>query len=368
MISINGENIEYIDELREHFDLKKLVPLIKDILQTPEMFEFENGQLYKEALNEVYAADDIASFTLDNTSDGKICLKLSCKDLPIYSTSASAFNGLNEISKQEALKLILSEMANCEYEVIGVKKDNSSEDLRGKLKIQSGEMKNFPTFESQLNVDERINVFEIENISPDGHAYIILNRTGEEDLIYQLYGGTRLFLLTEGNRVINKLPQLSAGPNHICYLNYFDENKVRVINKDLKRETASQIFDAEKLYQICADDNNGFLLLYNGEILSFSTDFQPDDLEDLLAFLPVDEKIVMIEVMHRQIFILTDKGNVYSNFKIDIPKGKKVIWLKKESDGTVGFIYSGEIFSPKDMDETVYGSSVVKYKNGKIEK
>ena len=69
MINIDGYNIEYLEELKECFQLDKVFPLIKAIIMTDEMFDFEGGDKFQNALRYTFESSQ-ESFEVKVNDEG----------------------------------------------------------------------------------------------------------------------------------------------------------------------------------------------------------------------------------------------------------------------------------------------------------
>ena len=153
-------------------------------------------------------------------------------------------------------------------------------------------------------------------------------------------------------------------------MQYVGDSKVKVCCRNFSdSDTGTEyVFDAEKLTQVCADKKSGFIALIDGEIVSYSDEIQPEDIEDLMAYIPKNEKILMIQLVNRQLFALTNEKKVYSNYSIKADKNRDIVWITKTPEGEIKYIYADEVVFPSDSDKQTAGNISIMYNNGNISK
>ena len=368
MINIDGYNIEYLDELKEVFRLDKVFPLIKAIIMTDEMFDFESGDKFQNVLRYTFESSQ-ESFSVKVNDEGSVGVIIDEKLFPIRHTPAENFTDIAVLSRKETLALILCELVEREYKTDKERATQAClESFCGEIK--SGTIKRakvtipFPDLQAQLSLGE------ISNISDSGFAYVIFEDKSNHALTYQLNNGNRMFILMIGNCPINKIPQFSVSPTHVNYMQYVGDSKVKVCCRNFNGSDTDteHIFDAEKLTQVCADKKSGFIALIDGEIVSYSDEIQPEDIEDLMAYIPKNEKILMIQLTNRQLFALTNEKKVYSNYSIKADKNRDIVWITKTPEGEIKYIYADEVVFPSDSDKQTAGNISIMYNNGNISK
>lgn len=200
----------------------------------------------------------------------------------------------------------------------------------------------------------------------------MIEDTDSNGLEYKIEAGNCIHILRINGKYVNKLPQLSISRNHANYMEYNKNNvkveSVKIDEKGLVQpfNTINHHFNTLELTQICSDERGGFIALINGSIATYSIDVQPDDVEDLMMDIPSDERIVMIQLVARQIYALSNKMMVYSNFPINIANNGNIIWLDKNSQGDILTISRENFKQPTSVDKQTIGSITVSYNNGKI--
>lgn len=368
MINIDGYNIEYLEELKEFFRLDKVCPLIKAIIMTDEIFDFEGGKIFHNALKYAFESTQ-ESFSVKVSEEDGVDIVIGGKLFPVRHTPAKKFTDITTLGRKETLALILCELVECEYKP---DKENTVSSAPDSFcgEIKSGTIKRAEVAIPLPELHEQLSLGEISNVSNSGFSYVILEDRANHILNYQLNAGNRMFMLLIGNCPINKIPQLSVSSTHVNYLRYTGESKVKVCCRDFHNDNVGieHIFDVRKLTQVCADEKAGFIALLDGEIVSYSDEIQPEDIEDLMVYIPENEKILMIQLRSRQLFALTDKKKVYSNYSIKVDKNRDIIWITKDSDGEIKYVYADEFSFPSDSDSQTVGNSSVKYNNGNISK
>ncbi len=370
MINIDGYNIEYLEELKEVFQLDKVFPLIKAIIMSNEFFDFEGGDKFQNALRHTFESTQ-KSFMVKTTEEDGVNIIIDQKLFPVRHTPEENFANITTLSKKDTLSLILCELVEREYQM---NKETAmqlgADSFCGGIK--SGTIKRvkitvpFP----DLRLQAQLSVGEINNISDSGFLYVIFEDNANHILNYQLNAGNRMYFLLIGNYPINKIPQISVSSTHVSYLQYIGRTEVKVCSKDFKGNSIGRehFFNAGKLTQVCADEKSGFIALIDGEIVSYSDEIQPEDIEDLMVYIPENEKILMIQLRNRQLFALTNEKKVYSNYRVNADKNRDIIWLTKTTDGEIKFIYADEFVFPSDSDRQKVGSISMTYNNGNISK
>ncbi|MDE6670437.1 MAG: hypothetical protein K2K26_12255 [Muribaculaceae bacterium] len=368
MINIEGYNIEYLEELKEGFQLDKVFPLIKAIIMTDEMFDFEGGDKFQNALRYTFESSQ-ESFSVKVNDEGGIGVIIDEKLFPVRHTPAENFTDITVLSRKETLALILCDLVEREYKT---DKESTTQACSDSFcgEIKSGTIKRAKVKIPVPNLQEQLSLGEISNISASGFAYVILEDDSNHTLNYQLNAGNRMFVLLIGNCPVNKIPQFSVGSTHVNYIQYIGKSEVKVSCKDFNSGNTSvkHVFDARKLTQVCADEKSGFIALIDGEIVSYSDEIQPEDIEDLMAYIPKNEKILMIQLRNRQLFALTNEKRVYSNYKVNTDRDRAIIWMSKAPDGEIKYTYADEFVFPSDSDSQSVGKITVNYNNGKISK
>lgn len=360
MFIIDGYIIEYIDEFKEHFNLDKALPLVKDIIDTYELFENKECARFRPALAAVYAAKQ-PSFEVGETPDGGAGILVNGEVFAIAHTPKDSLTKAGALGKQDALALLLSELAARPFHF----SQPESADAEDFATAKSQDIKRFPVISAGSGP---LQVRQIHNPSDSGFAYVILENDKGDSLFYQLSAGNRMCMLLIGDSPINKIPQLSVSTTHVNYVKYKDQMHAAVCGIEFKskRVLSEHTFDATKLTQVCSDERNGFVALVDGEILSFSDELQPEDIEDMTAYIPAKEKIVMIALTNRQIFALTDAKKVYSNFSVACSRQGKVVWMEKDANGDIAFAYEDSIPFPKNTNTQVCAGKSITYDNGNI--
>lgn len=368
MINIDGYNIEYLEELKEVFRLDKVFPLIKAIIMTDELFDFDGGDRFQNALKYTFESTQ-ESFAVKVNEEGGVEVIIDRKLFPVRHTPEKNFTDIATLSRKETLALILCELVEREYKP---DKENSVQSVPDSFcgEIKSGTIKRAKITIPLSDLHEQLSLGEINNVSDSGFSYVILEDMSNHILNYQLNAGSRMFVLLIGNCPINKIPQLSVSSTHIDYLRYTGDSKVKVCCRDFRNDNVGidHIFDARKLTQVCADEKSGFIALLDGEIVSYSDEIQPEDIEDLMAYIPGDEKILMIQLKNRQLFALTNNKRVYSNYNVKADKDRDIVWIAKAPDGEIKYVYADEFVFPSDSDNQIYSNTSVKYNNGNISK
>lgn len=372
---------------RKHFNLNEMLPLAMQISKDKELFiSDEESKNTQQILNEILESTiQQVSIRIDN---GIALLNIGDKMYEIAYTCSEALSKINFLNKDNVIALLLSELGCVAYDPVPM--DNgidSTENINEtKTAVQSefepksslvdieiNDIIRIPLFDSKLcKEDGNLEVLSIRNNTSAGYTRIMIEDTDSNGLEYKIEAGNCIHILRINGKYVNKLPQLSISRNHANYMEYNKNNvkveSVKIDEKGLVQpfNTINHHFNTLELTQICSDERGGFIALINGSIATYSIDVQPDDVEDLMMDIPSDERIVMIQLVARQIYALSNKMMVYSNFPINIANNGNIIWLDKNSQGDILTISRENFKQPTSVDKQTIGSITVSYNNGKI--
>ena len=350
MIQIGDNIIEYVDELKMCFSLEKVLPLVNDIVAMDTMFIFANGGMYRTALRKVLGSNLEYSLVDDGEGAVSICIDEECS-LPVVHNKGLVAS-VRKLDERATLSLILCEMVQKAF----VPSDRAGKDMPEV--VEADEIIRFGMVDSDSNGN--LGLYGMSVSSGEGKAYVIVE--APQPLQYELKDNNRMTLLMSDGKVVNKIPQCSIGPAHICFLRYLPDSAVEVCCVSLKSKEERHIRISDKVTQVCADNENGFIALIDGRIVSYSSEVQPEHIEDLVCRIPEGEGIIMIQLLNRQVFALTDHRKVYSNFDISVD-ASNVVWMERESEN-IRYLYGGNKVSAQNVDEQTSGAITVIYDNG----
>lgn len=372
---------------RKHFNLNEMLPLAMQISKDKELFisddESKNTQ---QILNEIIGLNH-QQFPIQ-IEDGNALLVIGDKTYEIKYSSSDIFSKTKSLNKDNVIALLLSELGHRPYDIVpedngidsienvaGTKSSAQSEfaTTSSRIDIENNNIIRIPLFDSALcKEDGNLEVVSIRNNTSSGYTRVMIENSDSNGLEYTIESGNWMHILKINGAYVNKIPQLSISRNHANYMCYNrDDVNVESVKIDetgvtTPFNTASHHFNALELTQICADERGGFIALVNGNIITYSNDVQPDDVEDLKMDIPDDERIVMIQLIARRIYALSHKMKVYSNFPISIADNGNIIWLDKNSKGEIMTISRKNFTQPTSVDKQTMGSTTISYNNGKI--
>lgn len=372
---------------RKHFNLHEMFPLAMQISKDKELFiSDEESNNTQQILNEIIESKNLQiPIQIEN---GKAFLIIGNKKHGITYSCSEIFNKINFLNKENVIGLLLSELACVAYDPVPVKSDIDSTDNAIEAKsvaqsefafstslvdIEDNRIMRIPLLNSALCKEEgNLDIVSIRNNTSAGYTRLMIENIDSNGLEYKLQSGNCMHILRVNGEYVNKLPQLSISKNHANYMEYNGDSvkvmSVKIDEKglDILFNSINHQFNALDLTQICADERGGFIALVNGNIVTYSSDVQPDDVEDLMMDIPSDESIVMIQLVARQIYALSNKMKVYSNFPISIADNGNIVWLYKNSQGEILTISRENFKQPTSVDKQTIGSISVSYNNGKI--
>lgn len=372
---------------RKHFNLLEMLPLAVQISKDKELFiSDEESQNTQRILNEVVESK-VQQIPVKIENE-KVLLIIGEKTYEIKYSYSDILNKINCLNKDNTIALLLSELGCVAYDLASCKEDVNSTGIVADAKaathsesklsssladIEKNEIIRIPLFSSSLpEAKGDLEIVTIRNNTSEGYTRVMIEDSSFDGLEYKIESGNSMHILGIRGAYVNKLPQLSVSRNHANYMEY-SRNGVNVVNVNIDEKgivlpatTTNHLFKTLELTQICADERGGFIALVNGNIVTYSSDVQPDDVEDLMMDIPSDEKIVMIQLIARQIYALTNKMNVYSNYPINIADNGNIVWLDKNSQGELLAISKENFMQPISVDKQTIGSITVTYNNGKI--
>lgn len=372
---------------RKHFNLEEMLPLAMQVSKDVDLFI--NDEVLRETQGYLRRIVESKShwFPL-SIDDGKVVLDIGTERYEVIHTQAETFCSENYLGREDAIALLISELGGRPYSFSPSNngndslKDSEVSSAAGSLTdplisspviLEENRILRLPQYNHSRVDSESIEIIAIQNHTAKGYTRVIIETNDSDGLEYKLDSQTTMFLLKINGTYLNKLPQLSVSMNHADYLSYSgDVVEVRCKSLNHKNDTLSphnpisHRFGALALTQVCADERGGFIALVNGEIIAYSTDIQPDVVEDMMMDIPADEKIVMIQLAGRQIFALTDKKRVYSNCPCKIEDNGQIVWLDKSDSGEIMAVSEKNFKQPKNVDKRSLGSTVISYNNGKI--
>ena len=361
---------------RKHFNLNEMRPLAMQIAKDKELFISDEESKYtQQILNEILESTiQQVPVQIDN---GKALLIIGDKTYEITYSCSEVLNKMNFLNKDNVIALLLSELGCVAYDPVHRNNEIDSTENINEIKtaVQSGfeqqsslidiEINNIiriPLFDSALcKEDGTLEDLSIRNNTSAGYTRVMIEDSDSNGLKYKIEAGNCIHLLRINGAYVNKLPQLSISRNHANYMEYNRDNvkveSVRIDEKSIGQtfNTINHHFNTLELTQICSDERGGFIALVNGGIVTYSIDVQPDDVEDLMMDIPSDERIVMIQLVARQIYALSNKMKVYSNFPIDIANNGDIVWLDKNSQGDILTISRENFKLPTNVDKQTIG-------------
>lgn len=372
---------------RKHFNLNEMLPLAMQISRDKELFiSDEESKNTQQLLNEILESTiQQVPIRIEN---GKAFLIIGDKKYEITYSCSELLSKINFLNKYNVSALLLSELGCRPYDIVpedngidstgNVAETKTSAQLEfetasSMVDIENNNITRIPLFDSTLcKEDGNLEVVSIRNNTSSGYTRVMIEDSDSNGLEYKIESGNWMHILKINGAYVNKIPQLSISRNHANYMCYNrDDVNVESVKIDetgvtTPFNTASHYFNALELTQICADERGGFIALVNGNIITYSNDVQPDDVEDLMMDIPSDERIVMIQLITRQIYALSNKMKVYSNFPISIADNGNIIWLDKNSKGEIMTISRENFKQPSSVDKQTIGTTTISYNNGKI--
>lgn len=308
MININRVFIATDKEFREHFDLEAMAEQALAIALDEEIFIKES----ERALQAVLAAAAKGTSGRTGTDDGGTvfvecggCRGLIATALPASGAKEKALTAPNVV------RLVLSELGSRSFEECI---NDESADLKPLYELNGGQTEPVKAFDPDTDdCDAPLRNVVYINRSKSSPAAIRILLDGGIDYIHIPPGDT-LVLLTKGNRYISTHPRMSQTLSHrVVILPKDDRDAEAIVQSHTGGQIRSLTFDRLLLTDVCADQTGGFVALCGGDVLTYSSQLQPDDVDNL--FVPEDERIVKILTSSRQLAALTDAGRVYTNVR-----------------------------------------------------
>ena len=372
---------------RKHFNLLEMLPLVRQISNDKELFiSDEDSKNTQQILNDIIGIKS-QQFPIQ-IENGKALLIIGEKTHEIKYSCSDILSKIKFLNKDNVIALLLSELGCVAYDpVTGNNGIDSTENVAETKTVAQSEFATMPSLvdvennsiiriplfnPSLCKEDSNIEVVSIRNNTSAGYTRVMIEDKDSNALEYKIESGNCMHILRINGEYVNKIPQLSISRNHANYMGYNrDDVNVESVEIDEKGiaisiKATNHRFNALKLTQVCADERGGFIALVNGNIVTYSSDVQPDDVEDLMMDIPSDEKIVMIQLVAHQIYALSNKMKVYSNFPINIADNGNIIWLDKNSRGEILTLSRENFKQPTSVDKQTIGSITVTYNNGKI--
>lgn len=386
----SGKKIFDFISFRKHFNLLEMLPLAMQISKDKELFiSDEESKNTQQILNEIIESEN-QHFPIQ-VENREAFLIIGDKKYEIIYTCSDILSKINFLNKDSVIALLLSELGCVAYDPVPADNDIISTRTIEETKtaaqsdfantsdpvyIENNNIIRIPLFNSTLCTEEgNLEVVSIRNNTSAGYTRVMIEGSDSNGLEYKIESRNCMHLLRINGAYVNKIPQLSISRNHVNYMEYnngdVEDVNVESVKIDEKGvaipfNTINHHFNAFELTQVCADERGGFIALVNGSIVTYSSDVQPDDIEDLMMDIPSDEKIVMIQLVARQIYALSNKMKVYSNFPISIADNGNIVWLDKNSQGEILTISRENFKQPTSVDKQTIGSITTSYNNGKI--
>ncbi len=383
----SGKKIFDFISFRKHFNLLEMLPLAMQISKDKELFiNDEESKNTQQILKEIIESKN-QHFPIQ-IENGKALLIIGDNTYEITYSCSEILSKINFLNKDNVIALLLSELGCVAYDPVPGNNDNDSTENVAETRtaaqselsttpslvdIENNNIIRIPLFDSTLcKKSGSLEVVSIRNNTLAGYTRVMIEDCDSNCLEYKIESGNCMHILRVNGAYVNKLPQLSISRNHANYMEYYrDDVNVKSVKIDdkglaLPFNTTNHHFKTLELTQICADERGGFIALVNGSIVTYSSDVQPDDVEDLMMDIPSDERIVMIQLVARQIYALSNKMKVYSNFPIYIADNSNIIWLDKNSNGEILTISRENFKQPTSVDKQTIGSITLSYNNGKI--
>lgn len=376
----SGKKINDFISFREHFNLLEMLPLVNQISRDKELFiQDKESKNTQQILNEIIGIKS-QQFPIQ-IENGKALLIIGEKTHEIKYSCSDILSKIEFLNKDNVIALLLSELGCVAYDPTENDDIDPTENVAQSefatmpslVDIENNSIIRIPLFNSSLcKEDSNIEVVSIRNNTPAGYTRVMIEDKDSNALEYKIESGNCMHILRINGEYVNKIPQLSISRNHANYMGYNrDDVNVESVEIDEKGiaisiKATNHRFNALKLTQVCADERGGFIALVNGNIVTYSSDVQPDDVEDLMMDIPSDEKIVMIQLVAHQIYALSNKMKVYSNFPINIADNGNIIWLDKNSRGEILTLSRENFKQPTSVDKQTIGSITVTYNNGQI--
>ena len=383
----SGKKIFDFISFRKHFNLLEMLPLAMQISKDKELFiSDEESKNAQKTLNEIIESKN--QYFPIQIENGKAILIVRDKNYEITYSCSDSLRKINVLNKEQVIALLLSELGSVAYNP--VPPDNDMDSTENVAETKTTSQSEFATTLSLIDIENnniiRIPLFDpasckevgnleiltIRNNTATGYTRVMIENSDSNGLEYKIESGCCMHILRINGTYVNKLPHLSISRNHANYMKYNRDNvnveSVKIDEKDVvvPFNASNHRFNALELTQICADERGGFIALVNGNVVTYSRDVQPDDVEDLMMDIPADEKIVMIQLVARQIYALSNKMKVYSNFPISFADNGNIIWIDKDSKGEILTISKENFKQPTSVDKQTIGSITVSYNNGQI--
>lgn len=306
MININRVFIATDKEFREHFDLEAMAEQALAIALDEEIFIQESERALQAVL--AAAAKGTSGRTgTDESGNAFIecdgCRGIIATALPGDGAEKKALTAANVV------RLVLCELGGRSFEELIT---DETADLKPLNELNGGQTDPVKTFNPDSdNCDAPLrNIFYI-NCSKSSPAAVRILLDDGIDYIH-IAPGDALVLLTKDNRYISAHPRMSETLSHrVVILPKNDNDAEVIVQSHTGGQIRSRTFDRRQLTDVCADQTGGFVALCGDDILTYSSQLQPDDVDNL--FIPEGERIVKILTSSRQLAALTDAGRVYTN-------------------------------------------------------
>ncbi len=373
MIQVNGHIIMTVDDFEKHFDLNRMVEIASQIVEDTDIFVgLEEYDVTLEALARVMcgAAIDVEE------QQGQIHWMID--DLS-GSLEGSVGGKKTKLDGVKAKKLLISALGHKSYSPIvtlGTEPNPTPfpKDPESRIPAPESQIPNppktpktegpedredpesqIPNPKSQIPNPEAqrpytalhseqsvvldlakedapgiLRTHTLVNNSLQGSAYVEAG-----PLKIEIKANHAVTLLLKDRGLTAVLHHESVGPFHRIESQILDDGSTQILNTDLEtgKVTKPASFPQGALWQVCADNQGGFVALVDGQVLTYSRLITPDALEDMM--IPEDEKIVMIAISGAQIMLLTSQGRTYSNFRNPWRKTKNVLRVGVDANGAI---------------------------------
>jgi hypothetical protein len=234
-------------------------------------------------------------------------------------------------------------------ETIRSKEDGS--EIEGILKKPSIELVNsdrpykIPCFDFKADKDFKIVSKRINNISDSKYGSAKIHIVGEDDKVietFELKPKESMYINTINNQFLQAIPSIGISNSHIIY-----KCKSKTFKDTVRRynflSSTEHLFDStnlEGMTQFALDDENGFIAIVKDELELYTN----NRFNELFY---ISEKPVWVCVQGTQYIILTNKGEIITNFA-PVKAWKNIIAIYFRDNAALGVTIDGSIISSRN--------------------
>lgn len=346
MININGNLIATDEEFREHFDLEAIAAQAFQLSRDRDIFV---APAEVELLGVLSASLAGESACVGVDPDGVLCVACGNAVAPVKYALPGGVAEEMALSQDCLVRLIVSELGHRPYEA-RLASEGVVEDVKPLTLLTDGQTATLECFDPARDdaAAPLVNGIYLNTGSAKA-AVSIVSSTFAEQMV--LLPGEAVALLTKGGRYVSA-HRLRA-ESSVLLLRRVPAPRRQTLVECFRRNSStpccSHTFDAATLIDAWPDENNGFVALVDGRILTYSSVIQPDDVDDLE--LPAGETPVKIAVRGRMLVALTDVGRVYTNIASALNGLQGVVDITIDGSGALTAIESAA-YTPQPLNDT----------------